>query len=83
MSDDFVLHQFKAIAEQVGRKKNLGALSREDKLTALGIDSMDMMEIIHILERQLELTLTDEELASLVTVGDVERVVLAHRNEHG
>jgi acyl carrier protein len=45
----------------------------------LGIDSLSLMQIVGILEDQLGVTLADDEIARIRTVGDIERLITAKR----
>lgn len=71
-----VLGLFSRIARKVDEKASLASVSRESKFSALGIDSISMMEIIGEIEDELDIKLSDDRLAQLQTVGDMERVVL-------
>lgn len=46
------------------------AISRDAELTALDIDSLDMVELAQIVEDEFGATLKTEDLAELRTVGD-------------
>jgi acyl carrier protein len=70
------LAKFSEIAHSVEKDKKLPTFTREAKITALGIDSVAMMEIIGVLEDDLDIKIPDEKLATLQTVGDIERICL-------
>ncbi len=71
MSDKHnLLEKFRAVAEKVD-KRPFPHVKRESKLTELGIDSLSMMQIVGELETELGVTIPDEDLVELVTVGDL------------
>lgn len=45
----------------------------------LGADSLDAVELNIALEEQLGVTISDEDRANMVTVGDIVRYVEAHK----
>lgn len=47
----------------------------------LNADSLDQTELIMTLEERMDLEITEEEAASLKTVGDVIRFIKAKRNK--
>ncbi len=75
MSQVDVLSMFTEIAQKVEKGKTLPTITRDAKISALGIDSVSMMEIVGSIEDELDVTIPDEKLALLQTVGDIERVV--------
>jgi acyl carrier protein len=75
MSEVDILTKFTEVARQVEKGKDLPVITRDSKITALGIDSVSMMEIIGVLEDDLDISIPDEKLARLQTVGDIETVV--------
>jgi len=49
---------------------------RTDTVIAdLGIDSISLMEVIGILEDELRIVLSDEEVTRITTVADLERII--------
>lgn len=71
-----VLSMFNKIVTEVEKGKQLPVFKREDNITALGIDSISMMEVIGVIEDELDIKIPDEKLAQLQTVGDIENIVL-------
>jgi len=76
MTETDFLAKFSEIARSVEKDKKLPEFTRDAKITSLGIDSVAMMEIIGVIEDDLNVVIPDEKLATLQTVGDIERVVL-------
>lgn len=75
MAETDFLTTFTEIARKVEKGKTFPTLTRDAKITSLGIDSVAMMEIIGVIEDELDIVIPDEKLATLQTVGDIERVV--------
>ncbi|HTL11283.1 MAG TPA: phosphopantetheine-binding protein [Bdellovibrionota bacterium] len=76
-----VVALFGQVAKKIEKRSDLPAITRETKFSSLGIDSVSMMEIIGEIEDELDITISDERLAQIQTVGDVENVVLARLND--
>jgi acyl carrier protein len=74
-----IIEMFKAAVFEVDNKK-LDNLSHETELSALGLDSVQTMEVIGTMEEKLNLQFPDEDLATLRSIGDLTRLVkkLAH-----
>lgn len=68
---------FTDYVHKVEAGKKFPEITREAKISSLGIDSLGMMEIIGCFEDDLGIVIPDEKLATIQTVGDIERVVLA------
>ncbi len=79
MSEVDILTMFNKIAREVEKGKDLPQITRDSKITALGIDSVSMMEIIGVIEDELDVAIPDEKLARLQTVGDIETVIQEQR----
>jgi acyl carrier protein len=71
-----VLTMFQEFLHKVEKGKKFAPITRDAKITNLGIDSLVMMEIIGCFEDELNIKLPDEKLARLQTVGDIETVIL-------
>lgn len=56
--------------------KQFPTITRESKISDLGLDSIVMMQIVGEVEDELNIRIPDEKLARLNTVGDIERAVL-------
>jgi acyl carrier protein len=74
---------FLEIAQKVEKGKKLDHITRDDKITSFGIDSVSMMEIIGFFEDELNIKIPDEKLALIQTVGDIENVIKSqHKSQH-
>lgn len=71
-----ILQLFEETAQKVAADKDLAWLSRDAKITSLGIDSVAMMEIIGEIEDELDVCIPDEKLARIQTVSDIEQAIL-------
>ena len=56
-------------------QKRFDNLQPSAKISSLGIDSVAMLEVIGYLEEELEIHLSDEQLADIETVGDLTDVI--------
>ncbi len=65
-----LLDMFKSVAARVD-KRQFPHVTRESVITELGIDSLSMMQIVGEMETELGVTIPDEDLVELVTVGDL------------
>lgn len=70
-----VLRVFGEIAGKVTPAQALAPLNRESKVLALGIDSVSLMEIIGVIEDELDVSIPDEKLAGIQTLGNLENVI--------
>ena len=71
-----VLSLFTQVARKIEGDRVLPEITRDAKITNLGIDSVSMMEIIGCIEDELDVTIPDERLATIQTVGDIEKAVM-------
>jgi acyl carrier protein len=71
-----IVEMFSRFAHKIEKEKKLPEITREVRIADLGIDSIGMMEIVGEVEDELDITIPDEKLSQLRTVGDIERVVL-------
>ena len=56
-------------------------VKEETELKSLGVDSLDLVEIIMDVEEKYGITFTNEELGSFVTVGDVVKTIQGKLNK--
>ena len=67
------------IANKIGVSEN--EITNATKLVAdLGADSLDVVEISMALEREYNVTLSEDETAKVVTVGDIIATINSHLN---
>lgn len=72
-----ILSLFGKIARKVEKSGEWPEITRETKFSDLGIDSVSTMEIIGEMEDELDITISDERLAQIQSVGDIEKVVMS------
>ena len=66
-----------AIQELVGRQLGRRGVKADDHLAAdLGIESIDILNLVRTLEEKFHVSVTDEEIGSLQTVRDLHTVVV-------
>lgn len=46
----------------------------------LGFDSLKLIDLLVFIESELKIMITEEELASVITVGDLKKIVLGKSN---
>lgn len=76
MSQHDIVKMFAEFATKMEEGRTLPPITREVRISDLGIDSIAMMQIVGEVEDKLDIKIPDEKLAQLNTVGDIERVVL-------
>ena len=59
------------LAERV----DISNLKEEDSLTSLGLDSLDLVEVMLSIEDKLSMEFTSEEIANLSTLKDVVKLI--------
>ena len=65
------------IAEKLGKKKEQITL-KTNLVEDLGADSLDVVELIMTFEDEFGVTLPDEDVAKMKTVGDVAEYIKQH-----
>jgi acyl carrier protein len=66
-----------AIQELVGRQLGRRGVKADDELAAdLGVESIDMLNLVRSLEEKYRISVSDEELARLETVRDLHCLVV-------
>ncbi|MGI6378348.1 acyl carrier protein [bacterium] len=70
---DYLQEFIKILAEKVKGKE----IKEETELKTLGVDSLDLVEIIMDVETKYGITFTNEELSGFITVGDVVKTIKA------
>jgi|GEM_PF-2930902 len=75
---------FREVARASDRKhRDFTAVSPRSELSALGVDSFTLMEILGRLEERLGCSLTDERIARLKTIADVREAFADARAGRG
>lgn len=74
MSNVDVINLFKQAALEV-HGRELGVLDATTEISALGLDSVAMMEMTGCLEEKLQIRIPDEELAEVETLGELDALI--------
>ena len=74
MSNVDVIGLFKQAALEV-HGRELGALDATTDISALGLDSVAVMEMTGCLEEKLKIRIPDEELAEVETLGELDTLI--------
>ena len=59
----------------LAEKVDVSKLKEEDSLKSLGLDSLDLVEVMLSIEDQLGIEFTSEEIAQLSTLKDVVKLI--------
>ncbi|HPY80094.1 MAG: acyl carrier protein [Erysipelotrichaceae bacterium] len=59
----------------LGKRVDVSSLKQEDKLVDLGLDSLDLVEVMIEIEEQLGVEFSSDEIAHLITLKDVVDLV--------
>ena len=69
-----VIALFQKAALEVSGKQ-LSGLTNETVISKLGLDSVAVMELVSYFEEKLTIRMPDEDLASIQTLGDLNKLV--------
>ena len=61
----------------LAEKVDISNLKEDDSLTSLGLDSLDLVEVMLSIEDKLSIEFTSEEIANLSTLRDVVKLIEA------
>ena len=59
----------------LSEKVDVSKLKEEDSLTSLGLDSLDLVEVMLAIEDKLSIEFTSDEIAQLSTLKDVVKLI--------
>lgn len=59
----------------LAKKVDVSSLKEDDSLTSLGLDSLDLVEVMLEIEDELGIEFTSEEIAELSTLKDVVKLI--------
>ena len=59
----------------LSEKVDISNLKEEDSLTSLGLDSLDLVEVMLAIEDKLSIEFTSDEIAGLSTLKDVVKLI--------
>lgn len=75
-----IIDVFTEAAHEVDENIRFGPLTEETQLTAIGIDSITVVEVIGEMERMLDIRIPDEQLSRLKTLADLSAIVREQRS---
>lgn len=81
MTEQEIFEEVKGIIqEQLGVEDEAAITTEATFVDDLSADSLDIVELIMSLEEKFELEIPDEEAEKIVTVGDVVKYIVEHKN---
>lgn len=69
-----LIQTFQELAVEVTERK-LPTLSGDSVIMKLGIDSLQMLEIVSAMERRFKVTLPDDQLVGIQTIDDLVKLI--------
>ncbi len=69
------MNAIETLKEILSEKVDVTQLKEDDLLTGLGLDSLDLVEIMLTIEDRLGVEFTSEEIANLSTIKDVVKLI--------
>lgn len=71
------MNNIEIIKEILKEKVDISNLKEDDSLTSLGLDSLDLVEVMLSIEDRLHIEFTSEEISHLTTLKDVIKLIEA------
>ena len=69
------MNAIETVKKILSEKVDVSTLKPEDSLTALGLDSLDLVEVMLGIEDELGIEFSSEEIAQLSTLEDVVKLI--------
>lgn len=69
------MNAIEVVKNILSEKIDISNLKEEDSLSKLGLDSLDLVEVMLSIEDQLSIEFTSEEIAGLSTLKDVVKLI--------
>lgn len=69
------MNAIETVKSILAKKVDITNLKEEDSLTSLGLDSLDLVEVMLSIEDELNIEFTSEEIANLSTLKDVVKLI--------
>lgn len=69
-----LLTMFRTMATEIA-EKDYGHVTEQDSIANLGLDSLNMLELIGAMERELEIQIPDDELVGIESVKQLIELV--------
>lgn len=65
----------KIVSDIISKRVDISNLKEEDNLSSLGLDSLDLVEVMLEIEETLNITFASEEIGEVSTLGDVLKLI--------
>ena len=65
----------KTVSEIISKRVDISLLKEEDNLSALGLDSLDLVEVMLEIEDTLNIEFDSDEIQEVKTLGDVIKLI--------
>ena len=65
----------KTVSEILAKRIDISNLKEEDNLSALGLDSLDLVEVMLEIEEELKIEFDSDQIAEVATLGDVIKLI--------
>ena len=65
----------KTVTDLLSKRVDVSKLNEDDKLTALGLDSLDLVELMLEIEEALGVEFESSEIGEVATLGDVLKLI--------
>lgn len=69
------MNAIETVKNILAQKIDISNLKEEDSLQSLGLDSLDLVEVMLSIEDELSIEFTSEEIANLSTLKDVVKLI--------
>lgn len=65
----------KIVSDILAKRTDVSSLKEDDNLSALGLDSLDLVEVMLEIEDQLGIEFDSNEIGDVATLGDVLKLI--------
>lgn len=65
----------KVVSDILSKRVDVSSLKEEDSLSSLGLDSLDLVEVMLEIEETLNIEFASDEIADVSTLGDVLKLI--------
>ncbi len=69
------MNAIETVKQILSEKVDVSKLKEDDPLTSLGLDSLDLVEVMLAIEDQLGVEFSSDEIADLTTLKDVVKLI--------
>lgn len=75
------MNTFELLCKELESKVKKGTLiTRGSTMSELGLDSLDLVDVVLVIEEKLDVVFDDDDLIELHTIGDVVRIIDSKRS---